>query len=115
MKREDGNWTDYRKRFSLSSGDEIDLHFGKRPLGVEYWETMADVAEIVENSLRQAQAEGRPYLMFKHGSSTSRLGQTTARSVVGTFMRSPQAKQRFCRDRIFNDDRLRREFDPVAR
>jgi hypothetical protein len=88
-----GKWTNYRTCFNLSDDDEIDLHFGKRDrFDMSYGEAMAQVAELVENCLRRAQKEGRPYVMFLHGSSTS-LGwkKTTARSVVRGFMRSKSA------------------------
>jgi hypothetical protein len=91
MKREDGNWVDYRKRLGLSADDEVDLHFGRRDFGVPYSNVMADVERRVEESLRKAQENGRPYLMFVHGHSTSRPGQLTARSVVRKFMRSKEA------------------------
>ena len=92
MKTETGNWTDYRPRFGLQPQDEIDLHFGRRdPHGQSYGDTMADVERRVIESLQRAQANGRPYVMFTHGWSTSRPGQTTARSVVRSFMRSKAA------------------------
>jgi hypothetical protein len=52
---------------------------------------MAEVERIVKNALVRAQQADRPYVMFVHGHSTSRPGQTTARSVVRRFMRSPEA------------------------
>ena len=52
---------------------------------------MWDVEQLIRDSLRKAQENGRPYVMFVHGSSTSRPGQTTARSVVRRFMRSKEA------------------------
>ena len=92
MKHEQGNWVGYRERFGLSVADEIDLHFGRRDRYVaSYDEAMADVEQLVRHSLRKAQENGRPYVMFIHGHSTSRPGQTTARSVVRQFMRSKEA------------------------
>jgi hypothetical protein len=49
---------------------------------------MAEIAELVEEKVKEAQANGRSHIMFVHGHSTSRPGQTTARSVVRGFMRS---------------------------
>jgi len=92
MKREQGNWLSYRERFGLSKADEIDLHFGRRDRNVaSYDEAMADVEQLIRHSLRKARENGRPYLMFVHGHSTSRPGQTTARSVVRKFMGSKEA------------------------
>ena len=91
MKNELGNWTQYRERFGLSKDDEVDLHFGPRIPGTRYDETMADVEQIVQESVRKAQKNGRAYVMFIHGHSTSRPGKMTARSVVRGFMRSKEA------------------------
>src|SRR5262249_28998347 len=88
MLRETGNWVRYRERFNLTRADEVDLHFGVRDPGVEDWDAMEDVAKLVIQSLRNAQENQRPYLMFIHGSSTSGPGQTSARSVVRNVMRS---------------------------
>ncbi len=92
MKREQGIWVGYRERFGLSKADEIDLHFERRDRDVaSYDEAMADVEQLISHSLRKAQENGRPYVMCIHGHSTSRPGQTTARSVVRGFMRSKEA------------------------
>jgi len=91
MKRELGNWEMYRQRFGLSPADQLDLHFGRRDHSVSYDQVMADVEDLVIESLRKAQQSGRAYVMIIHGNSTSRPGQTTARSVVRRFMRSKEA------------------------
>jgi len=91
MKREQGNWVHYRERFGLSKEDEVDLHLGPRDRRVRYDEVMGDVERLVKERLRDAQQNGRPYLMFIHGWSTSRPGQATARSIVRGFMRSREA------------------------
>ena len=91
MKRERGDWKLYRARFDLISDDEVDLHFGRRDLGVGYDDVMAEVKQLVKDAVRKAQENGRPRLMFIHGHSTSRPGKTTARSVVRGFMRSQEA------------------------
>lgn len=49
------------------------------------------MSRIVESRLKQAQQNGKPYIMFNHGSSTSQNGTMTARSVVRGFMRSTAA------------------------
>jgi hypothetical protein len=89
--RENGDWKLFRSRFTLEPTDEIDLHFGRRDPWTPYGHVMADVRRLVEQSLKTAQENGRPYVMFIHGSSTSRRGKMTARSVVREFMRSPDA------------------------
>src|ERR1700688_2964160 len=92
MRSEHGDWVGYRKRCGLSKADEIDLHYGRRDRNMaSYDEAMADVEQRISDRLRKAQENGREYLMFIHGHSTSRPGQTTARSIVRGFMRSKEA------------------------
>ena len=56
-----------------------------------YYEIMQDNAKATIDAWRRAQADGASYVLFKHGSSTSRRGKTTTRSVVRGIMRSPDA------------------------
>ena len=87
-----GPWERYRSQLNLSKSDEVNLHFGKRDRSrISYREAMAGVTELVVASLKEAQRQGRSYVMFIHGSSTSRRGKTTARSQVRGFMRSKHA------------------------
>jgi hypothetical protein len=87
-----GSWKHYRSQLGLSPSDEVDLHFGKRdPSRMSFQEAMAGVTAIVVASLQEARRQGRPYVMFIHGKSTSRRGKTTARSQVRNFMRSKHA------------------------
>ena len=87
-----GPWEQYRSQLNLSKSDEINLHFGKRdPSLMSYQEAMAGVTDLVVAGLEQARRKGRSYVMFIHGSSTSRRGKTTARSQVRGFMRSKDA------------------------
>jgi hypothetical protein len=58
---------------------------------MSFREAMADMTNIVVASLEEARRRRRPYVMFIHGSSTSRRGKTTARSQVRNFMRSKDA------------------------
>jgi hypothetical protein len=83
-----GDWTQYRR----PGCDEVDLHFGRRDGQTgSYEEVMADITELVERKLREAQQNSRPFVMFIHGWSTSRPGKVTARSQVRGFMRSSKA------------------------
>jgi microcystin degradation protein MlrC len=91
MQKQNGDWKRYREQFALTSADGVDLHFGRRNPHVPYREVMNDVVALVEERLREAQRKGRPYVLFVHGWSTSRPGQTTARSMVRRFMRSTEA------------------------
>ena len=90
FKQGNGDWVAYRSQFSNML--EVDCHHGSgRDSDLPYWERMAAVSEAALQTLKQAQAEGRNYVMFRHGSSTSRLGATTARSEIRGLMRSPAA------------------------
>jgi hypothetical protein len=82
VKKETGDWKLFRERFGLARTDEVDLHFSRRDPLTPYWEAMDELHEFVMNMVKRAQQNGRPYLMFVHGWSTSRPGQMTARSVV---------------------------------
>jgi hypothetical protein len=87
-----GHWEKFRSQLNFSKSDEVDLHFGKRDRAkMSYAEAMAGVTSLVRTSLEEAQRRGRPYVVFIHGSSTSRRGKTTARSQVRNFMRSKAA------------------------
>jgi hypothetical protein len=91
MQKQTGDWTRYREQFGLTSADEVDLHFDRRDPTRSYWDVIMDVEALVKKELQKAQKNGRRYVMFFHGSSTSRPGKTTARSVVRQFMRSTDA------------------------
>lgn len=89
FKKGSGDWTQYRK---LQPSIEIDFHYseyGQRE--VSYWEAMDRAWNEALGALKRAYQEGMPYVIFTHGSSTSRLGKTTARSQVRTLMRSKDA------------------------
>ena len=85
---EDRNWIEYR---SLPGLIEQDFHWtGEQPAG-DYWDNMRAVRDTALHVLRKAQAEGRQYVLFTHGRSTSHPGATTARSEVRKLMRSKEA------------------------
>jgi hypothetical protein len=83
---EKGDWQQFR---CLPGLVEIDLHHGQREPALDYHDAMGQVYEDAFNAIKKAHAEGRRYLLIRHGWSTSRPGQTTARSQVRQLMRSP--------------------------
>lgn len=88
-----GNWTEYRK---LGTYLEVDFHppethEQRHAEMMPYHERMWEVYGRTIDTLKQAQDEGYEYVIFTHGWSTSRPGQTTARSEVRKVMRSPEA------------------------
>ena len=89
FKKESGDWVKYRE---LPNSQEVDLHDSERgPRDIPYWESMEIVYRKVLAELKTAQRKGIQFVIFTHGSSTSRQGQTTARSQVRKLMRSPDA------------------------
>ena len=93
FKREGGDWTRYRGL----APHEVDFHYGRRDWDVPYWEAMDEVRRDVMEALKQAQLDGSRWVLFRHGASTSRMGATTARSVVRGVMRSSAATPYICR------------------
>lgn len=84
-----GDWTQYRKLPGLV---EVDFHysdFGERD--IPYWEAMDNIRATALDALKSAFEEGKSFVLFTHGSSTSGPGQTTARSQVRGLMKSPDA------------------------
>jgi len=72
--------------------ERVNFHFGRRdPYEKDYWTCMGEVYETALGALKRAQSEGKQFVLFQHGSSTSRAGQTTARSTVRGLMRSTKS------------------------
>ena len=86
FKKIKGDWKDLANTADI----KVDLHFGRGAPG-QFWNNMAEVAGIVEKTLREAQANGNRYVIFMHGYSTSRPGQMSARSIVRGIMRSKES------------------------
>ena len=84
--QDDFNWGEWQGRTDVKT---VDFHWGKRQ-GI-FWEWAAEVYEMATEALKTAQAEGLSYVLFKHGSSTSDAGKTTARSIVRAIVRSKEA------------------------
>jgi hypothetical protein len=89
FKKESGNWTKYRQ---LPNHCEVDFHrseYGGRT--IPYSEAMEEVATDALKALENAYQTRLSFVIFTHGSSTSRPGKTTARSQVRKLMRSSDA------------------------
>jgi hypothetical protein len=87
---ERGPWTRYRQL--PGPVKEVDFHWSDiRGEWRPYDEKMAEVYETALEELLRAHKDGLRYLIFTHGSSTSRIGKTTARSVIRGLMRSATA------------------------
>jgi uncharacterized protein involved in tolerance to divalent cations len=87
QKNEDCSWGYYSKNYTVPNSMLVDFHDGKNPY-IAYWEKIKDWKTRVMTALEDAQKDGKEVIYFTHGSSTSRRGRKTARSVVRTLMRS---------------------------
>lgn len=93
FKKEAGDWTEYRKLDGLM---EHDFHRSEgKQASLENWrphtERMEDVYYESIQAVKAAQQAGKKFVLFTHGTSTSRPGKTTSRSQVRKAMRSPEA------------------------
>ena len=89
-----GDWKQYRR---LPRAIEIDFHYSENSsdksygLPISYDEKMDQVRCNALEALRTTYEQDRPYVIYRHGASTSRNGKATARSVVRELMRSSKA------------------------
>ena len=101
-----GNWTDYRRFSNLV---EIDFHYsdeGRR--SISYSEAMESVRETALNGLTRAYEEGNQFVLFVHGSSTSRLGEDRA-------FRGPGAHEKQGSDALYRPVQVHSTWDSVCR
>lgn len=88
FKYEMRNWIEYRQLPNLR---EVDFHWmNEEPRG-DFYENMQAVWDVALRSLKEAQQQGKSYVLFTHGWSTSRIGKTSARSQVRKLLRSKEA------------------------
>ncbi len=88
FKVELGNWVSYRKLPDLK---EVDFHWTGHESSGSYYENMQSVWNTALWELEKAQKENLRYVLFTHGLSTSRRGNTTARSQIRKLMRSKES------------------------
>lgn len=82
------DWVEYR---ALPGVVEVDFHFsGEDSLGT-FHDNMHDVRVRTLRALEAAQRNGKHYVLFTHGHSTSRPGRTSSRSVVRGVMRNKES------------------------
>tara|TARA_B100000686_G_C16477614_1_gene805405 strand:+ start:377 stop:730 length:354 start_codon:yes stop_codon:yes gene_type:complete len=87
-----GDWT----RF-LELPDLMEVDFHHEDAGnpwvrkTPYWQRMEEVWSNALGALKSAQDDGYKYVLFKHGSSTSRPGNTTTRSQIRGLIRSTES------------------------
>ena len=98
---EEGNWVRHRE---LPNVVELDLHtYGKRPHWISFDQVMWETREQVLAFIKQAQLDGKKYVLIVHGHSTSRQGQTSKRSVVRGLMRDKEATPFIIRKECIQD------------
>ncbi len=91
FKQEYRNWVEYR---DLPGVLEYDFHRANDDINAPkppYYELMDQVWDDTLKILKKAYDEGYQYVLFTHGGSTSRMGETTSRSQVRKLMRSKLA------------------------
>lgn len=88
FKTEFRNWVEYRQFPNIM---EVDYHWADSGKYGAYWESMQAVFDRTLQALRKAQEEGKSYVLFTHGHSTSHRGKATSRSQVRKVMRSKDA------------------------
>ena len=88
FKYEHRNWVEYRQLPDLI---EVDFHWSSEKNSGTYYDNMKEVRDSALHWLMKAQVDGKKYVLFTHGWSTSRIGKTTARSQVRSLMRSKEA------------------------
>lgn len=80
-----GDWVEYRKLPGLM---ECDFHHsGNDSLG-NFYLNMDSVYKDALRLLKIAQEQGKQYILFTHGWSTSGRGRTSSRSQIRKLMRS---------------------------
>ncbi|MDA3896772.1 MAG: hypothetical protein PF482_11580 [Desulfobacteraceae bacterium] len=81
---------DWDRKYNSLSKLTVDLHDSGKPFK-PYHELMAEAHSMTMEALQKAQQEGFDYVLVLHGSSTSRPGKTTKRSIVRSLMRSKES------------------------
>jgi broad specificity phosphatase PhoE len=82
------NWVEYRNLPQLT---ELDFHNWYKDRYQPYWEFLDDMENAVWDALKKAQKNKNEWLLVTHGSSTSRPGKTTARSITRRVMNDKRA------------------------
>ena len=101
FKRMTGDWVRFRE---LPNVMERDLHWAvETPTGA-YWEHMETVWSFALESLQAAQIQGKQFVLFTHGWSTSHVGKTTSRSQVRKLMASKEATPYILRSECIQHD-----------
>jgi hypothetical protein len=76
FKKYEGDWTDLRTRLKPPPVEVDDYHPDSNEFdGLDYWQRMDRTCKRALEILKQAQEDSETYVMFRHGSSTSRRGR----------------------------------------
>jgi len=88
FKNDRRNWVEFRLLPDLV---ERDFHWSSDKPSGDYYDNMQAVWNTALSDLIVAQRDGKKFVLFRHGWSTSGIGKTTARSQVRKLMRSKDA------------------------
>jgi hypothetical protein len=92
-----GDWREWLKKPNVM---EVDYHDG--PNQGEYWKLLESFRKRTIEGLKKAQNEGFEYILFTHGSSTSRQGFQTARSEVRKIMKGKKGTPYIIRNKCLD-------------
>jgi hypothetical protein len=88
FRKDEKNWVEYRHLPKLT---ELDFHDWYKDPYQQYWEFLQVMEKAVWDAIKNAQENGNEWLLVTHGSSTSRPGKTTARSITRKVMNNKKA------------------------
>jgi hypothetical protein len=95
------DWTEYRNLPDLM---EVDFHWANETSAGSYYDNMLNVLRDALDSLKWAHENDMQYVLFTHGKSTSRPGNTTSRSQIRKLMRSKEATPYITRSACIQQD-----------
>ena len=91
FKREYRNWTEYRDLPGVLEHDFHHYNPDQNAPKLPHYELMDNVYKEALVIVQKAHDQGKQYVLFRHGSSTSRVGATTTRSQIRKLMQNKVA------------------------
>jgi len=91
FKKEYRDWVEYRKLPGLLEHDFHRFNPDPNAPKLPHYELMDNVYKEALEVLKKAHDQGKQFVLFTHGWSTSRMGETTTRSQIRKLMRGKDA------------------------
>ena len=89
--KQNRNWVEYRELPKLLEHDFHRYNPDPNAPKLPYHELMDNVYKEALEVLKTAQNQGKEFVLFTHGLSTSRMGETTTRSQIRKLMKGKDA------------------------